>query len=410
MTKIAIVGAGSRAYHMFSGPLTNELQGVAALVGICDTNPERARLMSEQCGGVPTFGDFDAMMERTKPDAVIVTTPDSLHDIFIIRALEAGCDVIAEKPMTTNAAKCRAILDAERRTGKKVIVTFNCRFMPYVVRVKELLREGAIGDVYGVTLEWSLDTRHGADYFRRWHRRMENSGGLLVHKSTHHFDMVNWWLDDEPEYVFANGSRQFYGPTRESRGERCATCEHKTTCAFYYDVAADTFTQSFYLGAERHDGYYRDQCVFGDNIDIYDTMSVAVKYGRGALLTYSLNAYSPYEGWRATFVGSKGRLEAGETYSGPGSADPTDEIRLYNHRGELSTLRMAKSSGEHGGGDRRLRRMLFAQDVPDVLGQQAGSRAGAMSLLIGAAANQSILELRPVRIDELLSAADCAMH
>ncbi|PYI53534.1 Gfo/Idh/MocA family protein [Paenibacillus flagellatus] len=410
MKKYAIVGAGGRAYGMFAKPFSTELKGVAELVGVYDVNPVRAEMLGRQAGGAPVFGDFDAMLRETKPDAVIVTTPDSLHDHYIIRALEAGCDAVSEKPMTTSAEKTRAIIEAERRTGKRVVVTFNCRFMPYVVRIKELIREGAIGDILHVAMEWSLDTSHGADYFRRWHRQMKNSGGLLVHKSTHHFDMVNWWLDDEPESVFARGARLFYGPTRDNRGERCLTCEHRQSCEFYFDITASEFTRSFYRDAEAHDGYVRDRCVFGDDIDIYDTMSLNVRYAKGTLFTYSLNAYSPYEGWKATFVGTKGRIEAEERHSGPDHDAGHDIIRLYNRRNELVTMRSRKASGDHGGGDQRLRRMIFAGDVPDPLGQMAGSRAGAMSLLIGAAANESIESGRPVAISDLLQSPEPVSH
>lgn len=401
MKKYVIVGAGGRALGMFAKPFASELKGVAELVGVCDVNPVRANILSEQAGNVPVFDDFDAMINAVKPDAVIVTTPDSLHDHYIIRALEAGCDAISEKPMTTDAEKCRAIIEAEKRTGKRVIVTFNCRFMPYVVRIKELIKEGTIGDILHVSLNWSLDTSHGADYFRRWHRQMKNSGGLLIHKSTHHFDMMNWWLDDEPETVYANGSRLFYGPTRENRGHTCSTCSHTASCEFYYNITANEFTNSFYKQAEKHDGYFRDQCVFGDDIDIYDTMSLSVKYKRGTLMSYSLNAYSPYEGWKATFVGTKGRIEAEDGHS-VGSDDPNNTIRVYNRRNELITIRSRKATGAHGGGDSRLRRMIFAGDIQDTLGQMAGSRAGAMSLLIGAAANLSIAENKQIVIEDLL--------
>ncbi|MFC5401330.1 Gfo/Idh/MocA family oxidoreductase [Cohnella soli] len=402
MKKYVIVGAGNRGLWMFAKPLTSELKDAAELVGIYDVNPIRAEFMSKSCGNVPVYDDFEGMLSDTHPDGVIVTTPDSLHDEYIIRALQAGYDVISEKPMTMEASKCRAILEAEKAAGKQVTVTFNCRFMPYVVRIKELLSQGTIGDILSVNLEWSLDRSHGADYFRRWHRKLENSGGLLVHKSTHHFDMVNWWLHDEPEVVYAQGARHFYGPTREERGERCLTCKHKDTCEFYFDITADDTVKQLYYEAEQQDGYFRDQCVFSEEIDIYDTMSLSVKYARGTLLTYSLNAYCPYEGWKITFNGTKGRIEAEEISSGPKSNDPNQYISIYNNKGDLEVSETKKLLADHGGGDEHLRRMIFRGDVPDVLGQQAGSRAGAMSLLVGAAANISIADKRPVSINELL--------
>ncbi len=93
------------------------------------------------------------------------------------------------------------------------------------MRIKELVREGAVGKILSVDFEYLLDTNHGAEYFRRWHRRMENSGGLLVHKSTHHFNLVNWWIEEEPEEIYANGNLRFYGYTRENRGERGSACQ-----------------------------------------------------------------------------------------------------------------------------------------------------------------------------------------
>ena len=106
--------------------------------------------------------------------------------------MELGCDVITEKPMTTDEVKAQAILDAVKRTGRKLRVTFNYRYAPHNTKIRELLANGVIGEVFSVHFEWLLNTQHGADYFRRWHRDKRNSGGLLVHKSAHHFDLVNF--------------------------------------------------------------------------------------------------------------------------------------------------------------------------------------------------------------------------
>ncbi len=87
----------------------------------------------------PTYTDFKQMLKDTKPDYVIVTTVDAEHDEQIVTALEMGCDVITEKPMTTDEIKCKRILEAEKRTGKKVIVAFNYRHSVHAMQVKELL-------------------------------------------------------------------------------------------------------------------------------------------------------------------------------------------------------------------------------------------------------------------------------
>ncbi|HHW48619.1 MAG TPA: Gfo/Idh/MocA family oxidoreductase [Clostridiaceae bacterium] len=402
MKRYAFAGASGRARYMFATPLFTELKEYAELVGVYDVSSARARLISMECGNIPVYDSFERMLDETRPDVVIVTTVDRFHHEYIIKALEAGCDVITEKPMTIDAQKCKAILDAERRTGKRVTVTFNYRFIPYVTKIKELLKDGILGEILSVDFEWLLDTRHGADYFRRWHRYMENSGGLLVHKSTHHFDLVNWWLNEEPEEVYAFGTRRFYGPVREKRGERCLTCAYKKECDFYWDISKDEFASEMYLNAEADCGYIRDKCVFGEDIDIYDTMSVNVKYSRGALLNYSLIAHSPYEGWRAAINGTKGRIEAEEFHSGQRAEGKIQEIRFFDRRGDVVKYFIKKAEGGHGGGDERLRRMIFVGDIPDPLGHQATSWDGAMSILVGAAANISISEKRPVNVRELI--------
>ncbi len=403
MKNYVLIGAGNRGYWMYADAIANRYGDVARLAGLMDVNEKRARFVSSQLpGNIPVYTDYDRMMDETRPDCAIITTVDRFHSEYIVKTLDRGVDVISEKPLTNDAVQLRAILEAERRSGKKVTVTFNCRYMPLICRLKELMNSGVVGEVLNVHFEWMLDTVHGADYFRRWHRRQENCGGLLVHKSTHHFDIVNWLIGQDPAEVFANGALRFYGADRRPHGERCSTCPRKNTCEFAYPEENVPWVRGMYFDCEDADGYYRDRCVFDSEIDIYDTMSLAVRYKQGALMTYSLIAHSPYEGWRLCISGTKGRLEACEFDTGVQAADPCFHIKVFDRLGGAMTYDLRKAEGSHGGGDERLLRMLFRGDLPDPLGQFAGTRAGAMSILIGIAANTSIREHRPVTLDELI--------
>ncbi len=404
MKRYVIAGCSDRALDMFAKPIVANFSNYARLVGIFDPNHKRMEFFNQQLKtSIPAYTDFQEMLKEQKPDCVIVTTIDCYHHQYIIASLKAGVDVISEKPMTIDEEKCRAILAAEKESGKKVTVTFNYRHAPYCTKAKELLRQGKVGKILSIHFEWMLDTRHGADYFRRWHRRKENSGGLLVHKATHHFDLVNWFLEDEPDVVFAFGSRRFYGPTRRERGERCLTCKYKKTCEFYWDITrAGEKMKGLYLDAEAVDKYYRDGCVFSSEIDIEDTMSVNVRYRQGTFLNYSLIAHSPYEGWKMSINGTGGRLELEEYHSGNRASEPFHYIRCYDREENSVTYEFTKPTGGHGGGDERLLRMLFVNDLPDPLGLMADSRAGAMSILIGIAANKSIARGKPVEVSGLL--------
>ena len=217
MERYALVGTGSRA-GMFVNAITQTFADHATLVGLCDLSQVRMDWHNQQLktrghAELPTYtaANFDQMIADTKPDVVIVTTVDTTHHSYIIRAMELGCDVISEKPMTTDEVKAHAIFDAIKQTGKSLRVTFNYRYAPAYTQVREVIMAGIIGRPLSVNFMWVLDTSHGADYFRRWHREKHNSGGLLVHKATHHFDLVNWWLASYPQEVFAMGDLLFYG-------------------------------------------------------------------------------------------------------------------------------------------------------------------------------------------------------
>ncbi len=405
MKKYVQVGCGYRGVYTYSKPLVKEFGDVAQLCGVYDTNYKRAELVSQIVEAeIPVYDDFDKMLEDVKPDVVLVTPKDSVHDEYIIKALYAGCDVITEKPLTTTFPKALAIQKAQRETGKNVTVTFNLRFHPFFKRVKEIVATGMLGKIYSVNYEWLLDTSHGADYFRRWHRKIENSGSLLIHKSTHHFDIANWLLEQDPVAVNAFGALNYYGTNGQPSSERCLTCHHKDTCKFYLDITKSSVWRAMYLGCEDVDGYYRDGCVFSPEINIQDTVNVSVLYSGGTVMNYALTAHSPYEGMRITLNGENGRLEIqnimGENKSAHTKAD--DYIRFYNRDGGVDeyVIETEDFAREHGGADPRLRNSLFRGHEPESLGQMADLRAGMMSIGIGMAANLSMKENRRVKLSE----------
>ncbi len=418
------VGTGGRA-RFFYDALTTTYTETAELCAFCDINRTRLeyaqnRIM-EKAGyrKVPLYGadEFDKMIEEQKPDVVIVTSIDRTHHKYIIRAMELGCDVISEKPMTTNEVKCQQIIDTVKKTGKHLRVSFNYRYAPHNSKVRELIKSGVIGDVKAVHFEWMLNTKHGADYFRRWHRDKRNSGGLLVHKSTHHFDLVNFWLGTKPKQVFAYGDLYFYGrENAENRGVtkfyyRGTGSENAKGDPFALDMSKKEGHQSLYYNAEKDDGYLRDQSVFGDGISIEDTMGVLVKYESGAIMTYSLTAYSPIEGFRVTFTGTKGRMEVevheASYMNAGGDKDKEGAVKdrsifIYPMFGEGYEVDFPVGIGGHGGGDPVLLNDIFGTPVPDPLNRAASYEDGAMSILTGIAANKSIATGMPVNIKDLV--------
>jgi predicted dehydrogenase len=465
--RYAIVGTGARA-EMFARALAVDHADRCELVALADPNPVRLRVHNEKLARLgappaaeyviaPTLGDpspswsdsvasrlrsgyaaddFHRMLDKERVDVVVVTTVDRVHDEYIVAALDAGREVITEKPMTIDAPRCRRILDAVQRTGGRVTVTFNYRYNPVHEAVRRVLADGEIGEVGSVHFEWLLDVRHGADYFRRWHRDKANSGGLLVHKATHHFDLVNWWLASTPESVYAQGRLFFYGEAGRRHGyDRGYARAHRAPEAdgdpFALDLTANDGLRRLYLDAESHDGYQRDLNVFAPGVTIEDDLAVVVRYGSGPTMTYHLTAYAPWEGYRVMFNGSRGRLELevvesdhvapgaaggvkGASLHGAEAAEQPGWVRLrvcpyWRPPRDIDVAGHTREG--HGGADARMTAALFGAaggagehggGAPDPLGRSATERDGALSLLTGLAANESLATGAPILVADLL--------
>jgi len=443
--RYAIVGTGARA-EMFARAIAVDHADTGSLVALADVSPTRMDAHNRRLAAlgarapVPTYpldpadplAAFQTMIDKEQVDVVLVTSVDATHDTYIVAALEAGRDAITEKPMTVDTPRCRRILDAAAQTGRRVTVTFNYRYNPVHEEVRKLLRDGVIGEIGSVHFEWLLDVRHGADYFRRWHRDRASSGGLLVHKASHHFDLVNWWLVARPTDVFAAGRLFFYGDDAGRRHgyardyDRAHGAPAAADDPFALHLDASPGLRELYLNAEPDDGYLRDRNVFAPGVSIEDDMAVLVRYDTGATMSYHLTAYAPWEGYRVMFNGSRGRLELEVVESDHVSPTASGELKGASlHGAEAAAEQGGKSltvrpfwrppfqidiSGYaregHGGADAKLTAALFGStdpaSAPDPLGRSATERDGALALLTGLAANESIASGHAVRVADLL--------
>lgn len=424
--RYALVGTGSRA-GMFVDAITSIYANESELVAFCDLSQVRMAWYNTQLAEkhglppLPTYlaSQFDQMIQETHPDTVIVSTVDATHHLYIIRAMELGCDVITEKPMTTNLESLKAIYDAIERTGKNLRVTFNYRYAPAYTLLRQLIIEGVVGRPLAVDFSWLLDTSHGADYFRRWHREKENSGGLLVHKATHHFDLVNWWIDSYPQDVFAMGNLLFYGrENAAARGETYAYHRYTGVEAAKDDPFALSLDdiavyKGIYLNAEAETGYLRDRNVFGEPITIEDTMNVTARYQNGVLLSYCLIAYSPWEGLRVAITGTKGRVEL-EIFEninhlqGDGAAKASKSafksarMHVYPMFGEAYAVDVPAGDGGHGGADPVMLEHIFSSNPPDDPFHRAASHLdGAASILVGISGNLAMQTGQMIHIPDL---------
>jgi predicted dehydrogenase len=408
--RYAIVGAGGRSY-LYLQALSREHADAGELVALCDSNPGRlaraAGYAAEAGAQVATYGadDFARMLDEAAAERVIVTSPDYTHARYIVAGLEAGRDVVTEKPLTVDAESCRLIAAARASSGRALTVTFNYRYSPPRTLVKQALMSGIIGRVTAVNFEWQLDTHHGADYFRRWHRNKANSGGLLVHKATHHFDLLNWWLGSTVTRVRATGERVFYRPETADalgltpRGERCTGCPTFDRCRVRLDLSRSRALSGLYAENEGHDGYFRDRCVFSPDIDIEDTMAAALTYANGAVVNYLLTANNPREGYRAVFHGERGLITLETTERSYVREDgalvrpalpETSRVVVQPLFSPPYELAIPAAVGDHGGGDAVMLQHLFGEIAGDPFERAADELAGVWAAMVGIGASASI--------------------
>ncbi len=408
---------------MFIEPVLNDFHEGNQIVGLLDVDPRRLELCKEiypVLSNVPVYypEQFQQMVEEIAPNTVIVASRDNTHIEYILQGLANDLDVITEKPMVTTAEDARKVMEAEATSAGNVTVAFNYRYNAFHRKIKELILDGKIGRITSVDLNWYIDTYHGASYFKRWNRKRELSGGLSIHKSTHHFDLINWWLDQNPVEVFAYGALNYYGKDGElnpspTDNRYCGTCSEQLNCDYYMRWSnrrhslkvKDDHIKSDSDKEPSYSNYRPDACIFDHEIDIEDTYVATVKYDKGAFLSYSINFSVPYEGYRLAINGTKGRIETTE-YHEPSRVPfpiPEQTIDYYPLFGSKETIHVVQSKGAHGGGDPLIQEELFlGVDPTRPYKILAGAEAGAYSIAVGEGVWKSSKTNQPVRVDELL--------
>ena len=397
--RYVVCGISTRAIGMFIRPIVQRFNHCAEVVGMLDIDPMRFQVAKDLIDGLAeknvaeytvTLENwkevFDRMIAEQKPDAVLVVCKDCHHVDYIVRGLELDLEVISEKPMTTNIEDSLRVMKAEDASKGKLICTFNYRYNPVHRKLRELILAGKIGKVTHVDLTWYIDIKHGSSYFHRWNRMRENSGSLSIHKSSHHFDLVNWWVDGIPEYVHAFGALNHYGPDApfnpsKKDGRLCSTCEERSQCAYKKRwetrnstiAITDDHITAYETKVKQYSEYKPDRCMFDSEINIYDTFVVNVKYRNGVLLNYSANFSTPYEGYHLAINGTKGRLETREFGGNGGKGLPNpiaadggghyiDYFPIFEGR---ERIHVTAGEGGHGGGDPLILEDIFLGENPD---------------------------------------------
>lgn len=434
--RYAISGLSRRGYYGYLLPLlgksaspgANDFSDTAEVVAIVDPDGARIERICHEIGiALPSYTpeNFSRMLAERNPDAVIAVGPDFTHHDYIVQSLRAGKDAITEKPMVISAEQARSVLAAERETGHRVFTTHNARYSPLAQTVKKLLMEDKIGRAINVDFTYHVSTLHGSSYFFRWNRERAKSGGLNIHKCCHHFDLINWLLDDHPETVAAFGRRNYYGPEgalrpRDASGAPLDPVETKKRCPYFQNHYAadfrpdsneigmgwDTFRSSYAYQYPPAEPRY----IYDEVIDIEDTYGAILEYRRGAIVSYACNFSAPWEGYRYGINGTRGRIEVEVAYpvnydaAGVSSGKPRKEITFYPFFGGKEVIEVPPETGPHGGADVIMERNLFGQPSEESrrLGLVASSYQAAVAVAQGEAVYRSLSTRQMISLRDLL--------
>ncbi len=376
--RFGIVGTGGRGLRAFGANLRQRFADDTTVVALADRDPTRLRYAAGKLGVERTYDTAAGLIADRDVDVVVITTPDATHAEIALEAIDAGKHVICEKPLATTIEDCNRVRAAAARSDHLFMVGFVLRYVPFFRTLRAAVVDGAIGTPLLVN---AADNRVGADYFRRWHRLRRNSGGLLVHKSCHTLDIVNWLLDRRPVSVSATGGVAVFTP-KDWAGERCLTCPAKDTCPEFLDITQGELGRMYYE-AEATSGYVRDVCVFNSEKDTVDHAAVSIEYADGVRASYSLCLFASYNRREMSVWGADGKAE--------GSEDGADVVVTSRRNDGEDRHRVAAVEGGHAGGDLG----LLADALAALKGEREPSadlEAGYWSAVLGIAAEQSVAQ------------------
>ncbi|MFA6928852.1 MAG: Gfo/Idh/MocA family oxidoreductase [Lentisphaeria bacterium] len=398
MEKVAIVGCGLRMLA-FTSALSQTYCATHTVVALLDIDPGKMAGFARASGLLQAgqYTDFDRLCEECRPDLLIIGTVDAFHAEYVVRALDRKIAVICEKPLCINRQQCRDILAAQERNPEVFAVTsHNSRYRPVARTLKKLLQTGVVGRILSLEYRETLDQIHGKSYFRRWNSRRKYSNGLELHKSSHHFDKMNYLLDSHAVEVTASGALLAYGAQAAHRfsGINCHTCVHRSECPDVGEYNKDLFDSTIYTP---------DLCIWSPEIDIEDTFAASIRFANGVFASYSLCAYASYEGEVIHLQGENGRIEARQLNYKSSAEDvhnmkavPEESIRIYRFGSPTpEEIPIEHEAGSHGGADKLLFSELFASPPSPAL---PTLQDGIYAVLTGAAVVESIQQRKQIQV------------
>ena len=304
----AIIGAGSRGNAVFAELMATHDTGFAVAGVVEPDDLRRAAFLTRY--DVPAdraFASVEAFLAAPRfADVVFICTPDRTH-FAICRDVSAHAyAVVLEKPAATTLAECLELLEVQRRHGNEIFIAHGLRYAPFFRRVRELIRGGDLGALRPLPLTEKVGHWHSAhSYVRGPWRRADQSAPIILTKTSHDLDVLQWLVGERVRRVTCHGSLSYFRAENAPAGAtfRCVDCPHQDSCLysatrFYLDERPEWPYDVVLGGAPdsreaRHraiaTGPY-GHCVWLNDNDVCDSQVVVLEYESGMMATFEMHA------------------------------------------------------------------------------------------------------------------------
>jgi predicted dehydrogenase len=386
--KIGIIGTGMRTIFLINEVLKRKELEVVAL---CDINQDSLDMTNSYKIDWTTYTDYKELLKREDIEGVIIASPDYCHEEQAIAAFEAGKHVFLEKPIAITVDGAKRVLQKRDESGKTLLIGFVLRYNKIYKKMKEIIDSGIIGELKTAWILHSVGA--GSDwYFHDWHGCMDNTGGLLLQKGSHDFDIINWVVNSKIKRIGAIGGRDFFGGNKENELV-CQNCKERDNCSENIKDSRYNWTAPNESNVDILYNVWRNQCAFRKEIDVLDDHHVLLEYENGVKATYLECHYTPDDNREYIFIGTKGKLKLDD-------ANDLITVQIRNSmydRNEKIVYQNLQSSEGHGGGDKYiLDDFVYALKT----GKQpnAGGEAGLEAIEAGLTAHRAIKEGRFIEL------------
>jgi hypothetical protein len=398
-------GAGSRGNvygnYAVQYPAQLDVVGVAEPIAIRNERYAKKHAIKDE----NRFKTWEDVFKRPKfADAILITTPDNLHYGPCMKALEMGYHVLLEKPISPSEKECRDILAMTKKTGKIVAVCHVLRYAPYFEELRKIMQSGVLGKVVSVQHIEPIEHTHMSHSYVRgnWHNSKETTPIILA-KSCHDLDILRWMIGKQSKSIHAQGDVSWFKKANAPEGStaRCTDgCKVEASCPYsalklYYRERKRTYVFDMPEEKEKHAEHIMEKlkttnygrCVYRMENDQPDHYTTNILFEDGVTCSFSMEAFTSYEGRRTRVMGSLGDIVG----------DMTTMVHTDFLTGKKTEWKNATDM--HGGGDWRLvANWIEAISKNDASLLTSTIDASIESHLMGFAAEQSRMRNKVVEI------------